>query len=190
MKSKELTIAYFFNAYDIKDIIKGFHLWNEGIVEGLEKQFWRPAKGEGKPAGEYFLIDGVYYVQDEEAKLKDLNDFDKNKKDLPAKVKPIPPFKKRVTQFLLAKFGPRVIQSVFKERRYSCGVGKPEDQQCEYLKIVENVLDDKYYCGACGCGERADAELNIKLKMSRVECPKIPPVFKAIDEKTERHLLI
>ena len=100
--------------------------------------------------------------------------------------KPIPNIMKRTQTFLSAKFvGPKVTEDVFQLRMAGCGVNQPKEKQCPKVKIK----GEKMWCGTCGCGFRKDAELRTKLKYARIECPRIPPVWKAIDEENEKHLL-
>lgn len=107
-------------------------------------------------------------------------------KEAEVMTKPIPNFMKRTQTFLSAKFvGPRVTEDVFQLRMAGCGVNQPKAKQCPKVRLKGAQM----WCGACGCGFRKDAELRTKLRMSRVECPLIPPMWKAIDEEKEKHLL-
>lgn len=172
MKDPSLQLAHILSAYETKYIIGAFRIWNEGLEKGLLVQGWY--KADTKPTDrEFFDVNGAYWVQDKPLPVK-------------AKIRPVSPFMKRVKEFLSAKLGPRVIESVYQERLKSCGYGLEKEKQCEHLKDKEG----KFYCGACGCGFRKEAELSVKLRMSRVECPRIPPLFKKIDEEKQKELLL
>lgn len=174
MKSKSLQIAqkiaYFLSAYGPADLLEGFGIWNEGIEDGLTKQGWYSV--DTKPTDREFFdltkLDGKYWVQDKQKSTE---------------LKPVSPFMQRVAQFLSAKLGPKVIDSVYEQRLKSCGYN--ELIKCEYIK----EKDGQFFCGACGCGFRKEAELSSKLRMARVECPKLEGGFKKINEVTEKHLL-
>lgn len=105
-------------------------------------------------------------------------------KEAEAMTRPVSPFRKKVLEFLKISTGYKVIESVYQERLKMCGY--EQKVKCEYLR--ENK--GKIWCSSCGCGYRDDAELTKKLRFAGVSCPKLKGGFKAIDEKTERHLLI
>lgn len=51
---------------------------------------------------------------------------------------------------------------------------------CPYLMEGNGTTEAKYYCNACGCGARKAANLDEKLKMANVECPRTPPLFTQV----------
>lgn len=182
MKTAALRIALRLSAYNSKDVIAGIKIWNDGVEVNLANQGWQEQNDKPKDR-EYFELAGKFWVQDQaihEASIKQVT----KKRVEKAKIKAEDPFWQKIQKFLAAKLGPKVIESVYQERLKACGYNV--DKKCEYLKIK----NDKAWCAACGCGFRKDAELSVKLKMARVECPRIPPLFKLIDEKKDKHLLI
>jgi len=107
--------------------------------------------------------------------------------ELKEMVKPALPFPQKIKNFKNVVSGPLVIPNVYEERKEICGIKQPKEKQCIYLKT--KVFGKLYWCGACGCGYNPVAELHIKLRFARLECPKIPSAFLPINEETEQHLL-
>lgn len=105
-------------------------------------------------------------------------------KEAETMTRPVPPFRKKVLEFLKVSTGYKVIEEIYQERLKMCGY--KQSVKCEYLK--EN--NGKIWCSSCGCGYREDAELTKKLRFAGVSCPKLKGGFPAISEKTHKHLLI
>ena len=66
----------------------------------------------------------------------------------------------KVKQYLTARFGGEVSEEEFERRLAIC-------EECP--GVVKR--DTKRYCGLCGCGVKARAELHKKLKMAKIVCP-------------------
>ncbi|MCK4658084.1 MAG: hypothetical protein KAV82_01055 [Phycisphaerae bacterium] len=84
----------------------------------------------------------------------------------------------KVKQFVRTVSGPKVTRRVFDARMAKCAC-------CPQHRMTAG----KHYCGACGCPNWRLAELAHKLWWARLECPLDPPLFRAVDEERERHLL-
>ncbi len=180
MKSVALRIALRLAAYNSKDVIAGFKIWNSGVEVNLEKQGWKE-QNEKPIDREYFKLAGKYWVQEitpPKINKPDQKQIDTHKKSL---VKQISPLQKRSLKSKLKEFysitsGDKVIDSIFNQRLKICS-------ECSF-KIVK---EDKIYCKPCSCPTYSPAELHNKLKWSRLSCPN--GYFKAIPD-TENHLLI
>lgn len=185
MKTTSLRIAARLAVDNPADVMAGFKIYTSGIETELKQQGWEE-QDEIPVDKEFFEIAGKYWVQDPEIHQRMIIEMAGARKKTDKKnneVKEISPFMKRVGEFLSAKLGPKVIESVYQERLKECGY---KVVKCEHIK----EKGDKAWCGACGCGYRKDAELSTKLKMARVECPKLEGGFKKIDEVNEKHLLL
>lgn len=51
---------------------------------------------------------------------------------------------------------------------------------CAYLGHGSGDKEARHFCSACGCGARKAANLDEKLRMANVECPRTPPLFTQV----------
>jgi hypothetical protein len=72
------------------------------------------------------------------------------------------PIKKAIS-FVQAVTSGKVDEATFQSRRLKCLGPEP----CP--KVRQRPHGN--YCGACGCGERAISELDVKLRFKKVTCP-------------------
>lgn len=104
-------------------------------------------------------------------------------------VKPPPGIAKKVWQYWRVVSGPKVVKEIFDKRYEKCLHGDEDEPKCPWLRTKSTSEGNKHWCGACGCGYRQAARLDEKLWFARVQCPRVPPLFEAIDEEKEKHLL-
>ncbi len=186
MKTKSLQIAFFLSAFNIKDIVQGFKIYNDGIESGLSKQGWK--EQEEKPIDrEFFELAGKYWIQDKPKPVlqsKNKNDILNDSTSLiqansisSPKEKKEKGLIKKFFEFVKVSIGPKVVESVF-QKRYSI---------CKACKF-HIVKGEKIFCKPCGCPTWEPAQLENKLRFARLSCPK--EFFKAIDETTQKELLL
>jgi len=53
-------------------------------------------------------------------------------------------------------------------------------KSCPHLQRKVDNGQEKLYCGGCGCGQRAAAELHTKLRYASATCPRRFPLFKPV----------
>lgn len=78
MKKADKQILSILQAFNKEDVLKAIDFYNsqlegedQNIIDGLEKEGWLPVKK--KPDGkEFYFLNGKYWIQTEEAKLKEI----------------------------------------------------------------------------------------------------------------------
>lgn len=98
--------------------------------------------------------------------------------------KPLPtrPVQKRnllgkVTDYVRAKLGPKASEALTAARLSQC-----LSEECGHLVKKE---DGKLFCGACGCGERDEAELHNKTTMYWAKCPVVPSYWEDAEKQLD-----
>jgi len=164
LKTQPLQIAYFLSAYNEREVLEGFKIWNDGIQDGLSIKGWVPVKD--KPVGVEFFdltkVDGNYWVKDEQ-KLAETRHKEYLKK-LGIQNRVLKFFKGLVndtSEFAHVISGSKVSEEIYYERLGIC-------KKCKFMIKKKSEM----YCKPCGCPTWKPAELKSKLKWARLNCPK------------------